>query len=139
MNGPKTETTSDYKFFDKPSWQGLKNLEAWRPEADPSIDANFAEQQNNLERSMISPTGSYMTPELREQQMRSGTQQIGQNRAVAKRADQHGQNQLRLGQLGNVAALGAPEFAQTKATQQQKGGLLNSLVGAGLSAATAFI
>lgn len=147
MSKPKqvTESTSnnEYAWKDKPSWQGLQDLQAWRPESDPSIDANFAEQQRNLERSFVSPTGSYMTPELREQQMRSGTQQIGQNRAIAKRADQYGQNQLRLGQLGQAAGLGAPELVQTKGTQtqtqQQKGGFLNSLLGAGLSAATAFI
>ena len=139
MSSPKNVSTNEYQFFQKPSWDGLKNLEAWRPEADPSIDANFGEQQRNLERSFVSPTGSYSTPELREQQMRSGTQQIGQNRAIAKRADQYGQNQLRLGQLGQAASLGAPEFAQTKGTQQQQGGTFGKILGGALSAASAFI
>lgn len=141
--GPKTTTTSDnqYGYFQKPGWAQLEKLEAWRPEDDPSIDANFGEQQRNLERSFVSPTGSYQTPELREQQIRSGTQQIGQNRAIAKRADKYGQNQLRLGQLGQAAGLGAPEFAQTKGTQTQKqsGGLLNTLVGGALGMASKFI
>lgn len=133
MGGKKqvTTTENDYKFFQKPSWEGLDELKAWRPEADPSIPFNFGRQRQDFERSFVSPTGSYQTPELREQQMRAGIQEIGQNEAQARRADQYGQNQMRLGQLGTVAGLGAPEFAQTKGTQtsQQKGGFWQGLAG----------
>ena len=147
MGKPKqvtdTTSTNEYGFFQKPSWQGLEDLKAWNPQADPTIGANFARQRQDLERSFVAPTGSYQTPELREQQMRSGIQNIGQNEAIARQADQYGQNQQKLGQLGTVATLGAPEFAQTKGTQQQtaqqKGGFLNSLIGGALSGLGSFI
>ena len=87
MGGKKTTSTANYGFFQKPNWQEVDDLKAWNPQADPTIDFNFANQQQDLERSFVAPTGSYQTPELREQQMRSGTERIGQNRAMAKRAD----------------------------------------------------
>jgi hypothetical protein len=143
MGSPKQVTTSDnqYGYFQKPSWEGLSKLEDWNPQADPTIGANFGQQKNDLERSFVSPTGSYQTPELREQQMRSGIQNIGQNQAIATRADQYGQNQLKLGQLGQVAQLGAPEFAQTKGTQtsQEKGGTFGKILGGALGMASSFI
>lgn len=113
-------------------------MRAWNPQADPSIPFNFARQRQDLERSFVAPTGSYMTPELREQQMRSGLQEIGQNEAQARRGDMYDQNQLKLGQLGQVAGLEAPEFAQTKGTQKQGGGI-GSFLGGLLSAGASFI
>lgn len=125
---------AQYKFFNKPSWQELQDLKQWDPQADPTIGANFGQQRNDFERSFVAPTGSYMTPELREQQMRSGIQEIGQNEATARRADQYDQNKLKLGQLGTAAQLAQPEFAQTKAQKQGGGwgafaqGLLGSAI-----------
>ncbi len=134
MGGQKATSESEYKFFQKPSWQGLEDLKKWNPQADPTIAANFGAQKQDLERSFVSPTGSYSTPELREQMMRSGIQEIGQNQAVATRADQYNQNQQKLGQLGQIAGLSAPEFAKTKETQKQGGGFWGQLAGAALGA-----
>ena len=133
MSSPKQVQTNDYGFFQKPSWDGLKKLEGWNPQADPTIGANFGQQKNDLERSFVAPTGSYQTPELREQQMRSGIQQIGQNQAIATRADQYGQNQLKLGQLESIAKLSAPEFANKSSTTQEKGGTFGKILGGALS------
>jgi hypothetical protein len=137
MSSPRQEQTNDYKFFQKSSWQGLEDLRKWNPQADPTIGANFGRQKNDLERSFVAPTGSYQTPELREQQMQSGIENIGQNQAIATRADQYGQNQLRLGQLESAAKLSAPEFANKSSTQQQKGINWGGIIGGGLSVAAA--
>lgn len=139
MGGQKATSTANYGFFQKPNWQELDDLKAWNPQADPTIDFNFGEQQQNLERSFVAPTGSYQTPELREQQMRSGTERIGQNRAMAKRADMYDQNQLNLGKLTNIAQMKAPEFAKTKEEQKSGGGFWNNLVGGALGMASKFI
>lgn len=139
MSSPKQVQTNDYKFLQKPSWQGLEDLKGWNPQADPSIGANFGQQKNDLERSFVAPTGSYQTPELREQQMRSGIQSIGQNQAIATRADQYNQNQMKLGQLGNIAQLSAPELANMSSTQQQKGGTFGKILGGALGLASSFI
>ena len=32
MGGQKTTSTNDYGFFQKPTWQGLQDFQAWRPE-----------------------------------------------------------------------------------------------------------
>lgn len=139
MGGQKATTENQYQFFQKPSWQGLEDLKAWNPTADPTIGANFGQQKNDFERSFVAPTGSYQTPELREQQMRSGIQQIGQNEGIARQADAYRQNNQKLGQLGTVASLSAPEFANTKSTSKQGGGFWGSLLTAGLGAAAEFI
>lgn len=127
-----TDSTMGYEHFQTPGWAGLDALKAWKPKDDPSIGYNFANQRNDLERSFVAPTGSYQTPELREQQMRSGIQEIGQNEAQARRMDQYGQNAMQLDQLGTVAGLSAPKFAQTKGTQKgsSSGGWLTDLAGA---------
>lgn len=138
MGGQKATTENEYKFFQKPGWAELDALKGWNPEADPTIGANFGRQKNDLERSFVAPTGSYMTPELREQQMRSGIQEIGQNEATARRVDQYDQNKMKLGQLGQAAGLAQPEFAQTKGTQKQGGGWGSILQGA-LQAGAAFL
>lgn len=138
MPSPKQVQTNDYGFFQKPSWDGLKKLEGWNPQADPTIGANFGQQKNDLERSFLGPAGSYRTPELREQQMRSGIQQIGQNQAIATRADQYGQNQLKLGQLESAARLSAPEFANKSSTTQEKGGTFGKILGGALQVGSMF-
>lgn len=118
MNDKKTEkstTQNKYDFFQTPDWEGLKGYQDWRPEIDPTIGANFGQQKNDLERSFLGATGSYQTPELREQQMRSGIENIGQNQAVATRAGQYDVNNQRGQQLGNIAGMTAPKFAQTQA------------------------
>ena len=127
-----TTETNEYQHFQTPGWAELDALKAWKPQDDPSIPFNYANQRNDLERSFVAPTGSYQTPELREQQMRSGIQEIGQNEAQARRADQYGQNTLELDQLGTVAGLKAPKFAQTKGTTKgsSSGGWLTDLAGA---------
>lgn len=142
MGGQKATSTTEneYKFFQKPGWQELDDFKKWNPQSDPTIPFNFANQRNDLERSFVAPTGSYQTPEMREQQMRSGIEQIGQNETQARRADQYDQSQLKLGQLGQAASLAAPEFAQTKGkTTQKSGGGWGSVLGGALSIASKFI
>ena len=112
----------------KPGWQELDDFKKWNPQSDPTIPFNFANQRNDLERSFVAPTGSYQTPEMREQQMRSGIEQIGQNEAQARRADQYDQNNLKMGQLGQIAGMKAPELVNNKQTQKQGGGFWGGLV-----------
>jgi len=139
MGGQKQTSTANYGFFQKPNWQELDDLKAWNPQADPTIGFNFSRQRQDLERSFVSPTGSYQTPELREQQMRSGIEQIGQNEAQARRADMYDRNQSKLGQLTSIAGMKAPEFAKTKEEQKQGGGFWNNLAGGALGMVSQFI
>ena len=132
MGGQKATTENDYKFFQKPGWQELTDFKNWNPQSDPSIPFNFGNQRNDFERSFVQPIGGYVTPEMQNQQKRSGLQQIGQTEAQARREDMYDQNKLKLGQLGQAAALAAPEFAQTKSTQKTGGGFggfLSGLIG----------
>lgn len=138
MGGQKATTENEYKWMQKPGWEELDDFKKWNPQSDPTIPFNFANQRNDLERSFVAPTGSYQTPELREQQMRSGIEQIGQNEAMARRADQYDQNQLKMGQLGQIAGMKAPELVNNKQTQKQGGGW-GSIVGGALGVASRFL
>lgn len=137
--GSKTTTTANYGFFQKPNWAELDTLKAWNPQADPTIGYNFGRQRQDLERSFVSPTGSYQTPELREQQMRSGIENIGQNEAQARRADMYDQNQMNLGKLTNIAQMKAPEFAKTSEEAKQKNSFWGSLAGGLLGVGSSFL
>ena len=70
--------------------------------------------------------------------MRAGLEGIGQQEGQAYREDMFDYNKQRGGQLGQIAGLTAPEFAQTKSTQKTGGGF-GSFLGGLLSAGASFI
>ena len=136
MGGQKTTSTNDYGFFQKPTWQGLQDFQAWRPERDPGIAPRFNRQRQDFIGSFNAPTGAYATPELTANMMRAGLEGIGQQEGQAYRDEMFDYNKQRGGQLGQIAVLTAPECAQTKRTQKTGGGLggfLGGLLTTGLS------
>ena len=122
MGGQKTTSTNDYGFFQKPTWQGLQDFQAWRPERDPGIArASTGSARISLAR-LTRQRGVYATPELTANMMRAGLEGIGQQEGQAYRDEMFDYNKQRGGQFGQIAGLTAPEFAQTKGTQKSGGG-----------------
>jgi hypothetical protein len=108
------ETNREFSFFDPPDTEDVEAFRAFRPEVDPTIGFRQGEQVRELKRSLNNPLGSYTTPEMREQQFRRGNEQIASNAGMEQRAGQFDVNRLRLGQLGGLADLTKPVFANTK-------------------------
>lgn len=132
----KSTTKNKYDFFQTPDWAGLDAYKAWAPEADPTIPYQFAKQRRDLESSFINPMGAYTTPEMQREMMKAGQGELAQVEGQAMRAGQYDVNQLRGQQLGNIASLSAPKFAQTQAETKSRPGLL-SLLNSAVSGASA--
>lgn len=139
MGGKKNTTTNDYGFFTPPKTEELSALEAWQPQADPTIPYNFAKQKEDFNASFKNPLGPYTTPEMQRQMTQAGNAEIGQNEAQAFRGDQYNQNNLKLGQLGMAAQLRNPRLENTKSTTQQSGGFWRDLAMGAAGAGAAFI
>ena len=71
-----------------------------------------------MNRSFASPTGAYLSPQVRDAQMRSGTERLGQEQAQAEREGQFDVNKLNYGKNLAVAQMSQPNLVQTGGSQQ---------------------
>lgn len=123
----ETKTTQDYANTAQYGWQqspDSPDIEAYRsykPQADPGIGYQYANQRNKLNSSFIDPLGGYSTPQMRDAQKRTGLRELGQDEAQAHRAGAYDVNQQRMGQLGSLAALTAPRLTQTGSSGTSSG------------------
>lgn len=61
---------------------------AYKPRIDPSIGYRLGEKERQLEDSMVSPTGGYVTPQIRDAILRSGRRGLMQEAGAQTRAGQ---------------------------------------------------
>lgn len=80
---------------------------------DPNIGFRAAGARNRLQRSFNNALGGYITPQMRDRLMQSGSRDIDQQAAVEGRLGAYDVNQQKGGQLGSLAALMAPRIVQT--------------------------
>ena len=66
----------------------------FQPRIDPSIGARLGEKERQLEDSMVSPTGGYVTPQIRDAILRSGRRGLMQEAGIQTRAGQYDANRL---------------------------------------------
>ena len=115
-------------FETPPDTGDIKAFRGWEPERDPSRPFQFARQRRDILNLYNNPLGARTTPELREQMTRS---------ALEESSQMEGQSALE-----ENAALNAQKADLTKPVKatpdpRQGGGLLNTIVGGGISAAVA--
>jgi hypothetical protein len=58
----------------------------FKPRIDPSIGYRLGEKERQLEDSMVSPTGGYVTPQIRDAILRSGRRELMQEAGAQTRA-----------------------------------------------------
>jgi hypothetical protein len=103
---------------------------------DPSIAYNFGAQRNKLmDRYQENPFGADYSPEVRDAAKYSGMNDLDQMQGQAYREDSFNRKNAKVGALGGIAGLTAPQLAQTGGTMSgtttQSGGMLGQILGAG--------
>jgi hypothetical protein len=126
MAPPDTADTSAYrdsinKAYDTP---------------DPSIGYSFAGARQRVgDRYGANPFGADYSPEVADAARYSGISDLDQAQGQAYREDAFNRKNAKVGALGGIAGLTAPQLVQTggtmTGTQTQSGGMLGQILGAG--------
>ncbi len=88
-------------------------------QVDPSIGHRLGEQQRQLKESFASPTGGYVTPQIRDAIMRSESQELGQQAGQQTREAQFDVN--RLNENRNLALAGLTRGQDTTSSGTSSG------------------
>jgi hypothetical protein len=102
---------------------------------DPSIAYNFGAQRNKMMDRYQNPFGADYSPEVNDAVKYSGQNDLDQAQGAAYREDSFNRKNAKVGALGGLAGMTAPQLAQTGGTMSgtttQSGGMLGQLIGAG--------
>lgn len=139
--------TNSYGFLNAPDTADINALRDFKFMSDPNIGYSEGAAQNRLANSFQNPLGGNYSPQMRDQILRSGSQEIGQQYAQLRSADNQALQGQRFGQRATVASLTAPRLVQTGSSGSgtstgnsntvQSGGLLESLIGGAATGAAA--
>jgi hypothetical protein len=114
-------TTSTYGYQTPPSTPDIDKLRNTQFEVDPGIAAQYGRQRNDLRSSFQQPTGAFLSPQVRDAQLRSGMERLGRDEAQASREGTFDKNRLEYGRNSAVAGLTAPQLTQTGSTSSGSG------------------
>lgn len=106
-------TANSYGWQANPGSADIDKLRSAQFEVDPGLSAQYGQLRNDMKRSFASPTGAYLSPQVRDAQMRSGQERLGRDEANAFRSGQFDVNRLNYGRDAAVAGMTAPTLTQT--------------------------
>jgi len=104
-----------------PSTPALDALKNRTFEIDPGLAAQTNRQRRDLQTSHHQPTGAFLPPQVRDQQLRSGNERLGQQEGQLFREGQYDVNKLNYGRDLAVAGMSAPQLVQTGSAGTQAG------------------
>lgn len=119
-------TTAQYAYQTPPSTPALDTLRSKTFEIDPGISAQYGRQRSDFKKSFASPTGGYVAPQVRDQQMQSGMERLGRDEAQAMREGQYDANKLGYSRDLAVAGMSQPQLTQVGTTGTQQGTMKQS-------------
>jgi len=131
--------TNTFDWKTAPDTQDTQAFRDWRPQIDPGLGYQYETAKQKLASSFNSPMGGYVTPQMRDAQLRTGMRNLNQDEAQAFRQGYADVNSQRGTQLGALAALTRPQLVQTgssgtasgtstgNSTTVQSGGFLGDL------------
>lgn len=114
-SGTSTSTNS-YGFQPIPETQDIATARNTQPRIDPSIGYRLGEQQRRLDESLASPTGGYVTPQIRDAIRRSGQREMMQMAGQQTREGAFDVNRLNMQKNLALANLTRPILTQTGST-----------------------
>ncbi len=139
------QTTNTYQYMAPPD---TKDTNAYRDSInqaydtpDPTIAYSFANARSRVKDRYDNPFGADYSPEVADAAKYSGQNELDQGQGAALQADAYNRKNAKVGALGGIAGLTAPQLAQTggsmTGTTTQSGGMLGQLIGAGASIGSA--
>lgn len=114
-------TQNSYGYQTPPSTPDIDKLRSAKFEVDPGLSAQYGQLRNDMKRSFASPTGAYLSPQVRDAQMRSGNERLGRDEANAFRSGQYDANRLGYSRDAAVAGMTAPQLTQTGSSSTGSG------------------
>jgi len=110
-------STVNYDYKLPPSTPALDKLRSRTFEIDPGIGAQYGAQRQNFLRSFKSPTGAFLSPQVRDMQQTSGLERLGQEQAQAEREGQYDVNKQNYARDVAVAGFEQPQLVNTGGSQ----------------------
>lgn len=110
-----------YGYETPPETADFTKLREQQFEVDPGLAAQYGRQRADLNKSFAQPLGGYLSPQVRDAQMRSGQERLGRDEADAMRGGQFDKNKLDFARNTTVAGLTAPTMVQRGSTSQGSG------------------
>lgn len=114
-------TTNQYGFQNVPSTPDIERARNDSAQIDPSIGYRLGEKERQLDESLASPTGGFITPQIRDAIKRSNMREMQQEAGAETRAGQFDVNRLNQSRNLALAGLTRPILTQTGSTSSGKG------------------
>lgn len=106
-------TSNTYGWQPHPGSADIDTLRNQKFQIDPSIGYRLGEKERQLSDSFVSPTGGYVTPQIRDAITRSGRRDLMQQAGQQTREGQFDVNKLNYAKNAAVAGMTAPVLTQT--------------------------
>jgi hypothetical protein len=106
---------------DTPDIIAARNTKA---EIDPTIGYRLGEKERQLNESLASPTGGYVTPQIRDAIQRSGQRELMQEAGAQTRTGAYDVNRLNMQK--NLALAGLTRGQTTSGTSTEQGKIVQS-------------
>lgn len=119
-------TTATYGHVDTPDTPDILKARSNTARIDPSIGARLGEQQRQLNSSLASPTGGYVTPQIKDAIQRSQSRELMQEAGAQTRAGQFDVNRINTSKDLALADLTKKQFVQTGGTSTGSGTVTQS-------------
>lgn len=123
----QTSTTSNqYGFENVPDTPDIIAARNDRATVDPSIGYRVAEKERQLDDSFASPTGGYVTPQIRDAIQRGERRELFQQAGQQQREGQFDVNRLNQSKNLALAGLTRPILTQRGSTTKGEGSVVQS-------------
>ncbi len=120
------QTQNQYGWQQTPDTPDLIRARSDSAQIDPSIGYRAAEKERQLSDSFVSPTGGYVTPQIRDAILRSGRREIGQQAGEQAREGAFDVNRLNQSRNLALAGLTRPTLTQTGSSSSGTGTVTQS-------------
>ena len=114
-------TTNQYGFENVPDTPDIIRARNDSAQIDPSIGYRLGEKERQLDESLASPTGGYVTPQIRDAIKRSNMREMQQEAGAETRAGAFDVNRLNQSRNLALAGLTRPILTQTGSTSSGTG------------------
>ena len=116
-----SQTANTYGFQNVPDTPDIIHARQDSAQVDPSIGFRAAEKERQLEDSFASPTGGYVTPQIRDAILRSGRRELFQQAGQQAREGQFDVNRLNQSRNLALAGMTRPVLTQTSSSSTGTG------------------
>lgn len=132
MGGPKTQqqSTNTYSWQTPPDTTDVEAMRNFKFERDPRLPYTFARARQKVEGTYDNPTGGFTTPQIKDANLRTAYEDIGQQEGQAYREENYGRQGLEYAKLADITQMTNPRLTQSgqSGTSQTNPGALDTIM-----------